>query len=168
MHPVHDVDAILILSLSVAAKRRPADLVEIVTAISLVQGAIPHVLTLADAFARLSACGLILGIDGGYTLSADAQAMLLSQRNKDDHEKKLSRIMEHLADYKCKPGHPAIQVSEEQMLVAIKGYRAASNSSGKSLLTSKPKPKPKPKPAWIPAKELALGKQHLPSKRRKP
>lgn len=163
MHPVHDVDAILILSLSVAAKRRPADLVEIVTAISLVQGAIPHVLTLADAFGRLSACGLIVGVDGGYVLSADAQAMLLSQRNKDDNEKKLSRIMEHLAAYKCKAGHPAIQVSQNQLLAAIKGYRTASNSSGKSLLASKPKPKP----AWIPAKELALGKQHLPSKRRK-
>lgn len=164
MHPVHDVDAILILSLSVAAKRRPADLIEITIATSLAQDVIPAAPLLSAAFARLSACGLIVVIDGGYTLSVDAQAMLASQRKKDNNEQKLSRIRAHLADYKCPGEHPSIQVSQQQLLAASRESRAASNSPVKSLLASKPKPKA----AWIPGKDLALGKQHLPSKRRKP
>jgi hypothetical protein len=163
MHPVHDVDAMLILSLALAAKRRPADLVEIVTAAALTQGAIPAAPLLSDAFARLSACGLVVGSDDGYTLSADGQQMLAGQRNKDDNARKLSRIMEHLAGYKCKGEHPALQVSKEQLHIAAREYRANSNSPGKSLLTSKPKPKP----VWIPKKDLVQGKQHLSSKRRK-
>jgi hypothetical protein len=163
MHPVHDVDAILILSLSVAAKRRPADLVEIVTAISLAQGAIPAAPLLSDVFVRLSACGLIVGIDGGYTLSADAQEMLASRHNKDDNEKMLTLIMEHLTKYKSKGAHPSITVSAEQFLVAVKESRAASIGPVRSLLTSKPKS------AWISKKDLVQGRQHLPStKRRKP
>ena len=164
MHPVHDVDAVLLLSLSVAAKRRPADLVEIVTAIALAQGAIPHVLTLADAFARLSACGLLVETNEGYTLSDVAQKMLASQRKKDDNEKKLSRLKEHLADYRLKGEHPAISISQDQLLAAVQAYQAARKISGRSLLASKPKPKP----AWIPGKDLAQGKQQLPSHRRKP
>ena len=162
MHP--DINATLILSLAMTAKRRPADLPEIAAAISLLQGKVPAVSQLSDAFARLSACGLIVGIDAGYTLSADAQQMLADQRNKDDNEKKVSRIAEHLARYKCKGEHPALQVGPEQLLAAVREHKAASNSPGKNLLASKPKPKP----AWIPKKDLVQGKQHLTSKRRKP
>jgi hypothetical protein len=54
MYPVHDVDAILLLSLSVAAKRRPAELVEIITAIEMMELAIPSETKLSDAFARLT------------------------------------------------------------------------------------------------------------------
>lgn len=165
MHPVHDIDAILLLSLTVAAKRRPADLVEIITAIALAQDEIPNKTRLSDAFTRMSGYGLILGVDGGYTLSADAQAMMASQRTKDDTARKIARLKEHLADYQPKDRHPPIWVSQEQLLAAIQGYKAARNDNyGKNLLASKPKPKP----VWIPTKELVQGKQHLPSKRRKP
>ena len=164
MHPVHEIDAVLILSLSIVAKRRPADLVEIVTATSLTQDTLPAAPLLSGAFARLSACGLVVGIDDSYTLSADAQEMLASQRKNDDNDKKLSRLMEHLARYKCKGEHPALPVSPEQLLVAINEVRTTRNSPGKSLLTSKPRPKP----VWIPKKDLVQGKQHLSSNRRKP
>lgn len=163
MHPVHDVDAILVLSLSVAAKRRPADLLEIVTAISLAQGEIPAVPLLSEALARLSACGLILGSDGGYTLSADAQQMLASLRKNDDNDKQLSSIMAHLAKYQCKGEHAAIEVSPGQLAAAIRECRAASNSPVKSMLSSKPKPKP----VWISKKDLVQGKKHLPSSKRR-
>ncbi len=98
MYPVHDVDAILLLSLSVAAKRRPADLTEIITAIDLAHDAIPSGNKLSDAFARMSAHGLVIEIEGGYALSVDAQEMMISQRKKDDTEKILFRLKEHLAD----------------------------------------------------------------------
>jgi hypothetical protein len=97
MYPVHDVDAILLLSLAVAAKRRPADLIEIATAIDMAQETIPSATKLSDAFARVSAYGLIVEIDGGYALSADAQKMMESQRKKDDNAKHIYRLKEHLA-----------------------------------------------------------------------
>ena len=164
MYPVHDVDAILLLALSVAAKRRPADLTEVIAAIDLAQGPTPSENKLSDAFARLSAYGLIVEIDGGYTLSADAQKMIASQRKNDDTAKKIYRIREHLADYHLNGEHATILIHPEQLLAAIKAYRADKNTSGKSMLSQKPKPKP----VWIPTKDLAQYKGiPFPSKQRK-
>lgn len=162
MHPVYDVDAILLLALSVSAKRRPAELPEIVAAISQ-EGPIPAAAKLVEAFERMSACGLIVASGAGYTLSADAQKMMESQRKKDDSAMKLARLKQHLADYRPKAELPAIQVGLEQFQAATKGHKAASNSPTRNLLASKPRPKA----AWISGKELAEGKQHLTAKRRK-
>ena len=164
MQPVHDVDAILLLSLSVAGKRRPANLDEIITAIDLAQDAIPSAAKLSKSFTMLSAHGLIIESDGGYTLSTDAQEMMSSQRKNDDTAKKLLRLKEHLADYSLKGEHNTIQVSPDQFVAVVKAYQAAKIASNKSMLTQKPKPKS----AWIPTKELVQGTRHLPSKRRKP
>ncbi len=213
MHPVHEVDAILLLSLSVAAKRRPASLAEILAAIDLAYGAIPSAAQLSKSFASLSAHGLIVGIDsnsiskvkqggderttktvhsvrlgvskeanavspmkwnwndGGYTLSADAQKMMESQRKKDDIEKKILRLKEHLADYPLKgEDYPikdenlAVKISPAQLLAAVEAYQTDKRASSRNSLT----PKPKFKPVWIPKKDLDQGRQHLPSKRRKP
>ena len=158
MHPIHDVDAILLLSLSLAAKRRPADLLEIVTAIDLMQGTIPSEIRLSDAFAKLSAHGLVLEADGGYTLSTDAQEMMSGQRKKDDAGKNILRLKELLAAYPRKGKHATIQVTPNQLLAAIQAYRKERNS-GRSWLVDKPKP------AWIPAKELK--DKPLPFRRRK-
>ena len=164
MYPVHDVDAILLLSLSVAAKRRPADLVEIIAAIDLAQSPTPSENKLSDSFARLSTYGLIVEVDGGYALSADAQEMMVSQRKNDDTARKIFRVREHLADYHLNGEHATILIHPDQFLAAIKAYRADKNASGKSLLSQKPKPKP----AWIPTKDLAKYKGiPFPSKRRK-
>ena len=159
MHPVHDVDVILLLSLSVAAKRRPADLAGIVTAIDLAHGAIPSEQKLSDAFARMSACGLIVEIDGGYTLSADAQEMMASQRRNDDSAKKILRLKEGLAAYRPNGEHKAVEMNPELLLAAIQAFRKAK-TAGRSWLIEKPKP------VWIPRKDLVRGKS-LPSKRRK-
>lgn len=160
MHPVHDIDATLLLSLTVAAKRRPAELVEIITAIALAQDEIPNKTKLSDAFTRMSACGLIAEIDGAYTLTADGQAMMASQRAKDDTAKKISRLKEHLADYQPQERHPTIRVGQDQLLAAIQGYKTVRNSPGKKLLVSKPKPKT----VWIPKKDLP--KHPLPARTR--
>ena len=159
MYPVHDVDAMLLLSLSVAAKRRPADLAGIITAIDLAQGMIPSEFKLSDAFARVSAYGLIVEVDGGYTLSEDAQAMMASQRKNDDTAKKMFRLKEHLADYFLKGEHKTILVHPDLLLAAIQAFRKAK-SSGRSWLIDKPKP------VWISKKDLLRGKT-LPFKRRK-
>lgn len=162
MYPVHDVDAILLLSLSLAAKRKPAGLVEIIAAADLAQGAIPSEVKLSDAFARLSAYGLIVEIDGGYTLSADAQQMMASQRKNDDHAKKMYRLKEHLADYHLKGEHKTILVHPDLLLAAIQEYKK-DKTPGKHMLM----PNTKPKPVWIPTKELVKTGKPFPSRRRK-
>jgi len=166
MYPVYDDDAALLLSLTVAAKRRPAALDEIITALAMAQhGEIPAKSKLVDAFARMGVCGLIAEAEGGYTLSAEAQAMMTGQRAKDDSATRLAHLKQQLTNFDPKVKHPSIQVTQEQLLAAIQSYKAAQHShQGKNMQTDKPKSKS----SWIPTKDLVQGKQHLSSKRRKP
>jgi hypothetical protein len=113
----------------------------------------------------MGACGLIAEAEGGYTLSATAQAMMTGQRAKDDRATRLARLKQQLADFESRDKHPGIRVTQEQLLAAIQSYKAAQHSHhGKNIQTNKPKTKTN----WIPTKDLVQGKQHLPSKRRKP
>ncbi|BBI99598.1 hypothetical protein FGKAn22_12910 [Ferrigenium kumadai] len=159
MYPVHDVDAILLLALSLAAKRRPAELVEIVAAADLVNGNIPPETKLSDAFSRLSAYGLISEQEGGYTLSQDAQAMVAMLRKKAETRERIFDIKESLADYRLNGEHQMLQVAPDLLLAAIQAHKKA-RSSGRSWLIEKPKP------VWISKKELVRGKT-LPGRRRK-
>ena len=70
MHPIHDHDPLLFLAVALAAKRRPAELVDVVAAIDLLQIAIPGEQRFIDSFARLAEAGLLLGRDDGLALSA--------------------------------------------------------------------------------------------------
>lgn len=137
MYPVHDVDAILLLSLAVAAKRRPADLIEVATAIALAQETMPSSSKLSDGFARLSAYGLIVELDGGYTLSADAQKMMESQRKKDDHAKRIYRLKEHLADYHLQGEHPTILIHPDNIQAAVDAQLKAKKLGVRNLLMPK-------------------------------
>lgn len=163
MYPVHDVDAILLLSLSVAAKRRPAELAEVIAAIDLIGGPRPNETKLSDAFARLSVYGLILGVDGGYTLSADAQAMIESRHKDDDVRRKIYLIKEHLADYHLKGEHEELWVQGDDILAAVKAYLDAQKTEVKNMQITKPKPKP----VWISKKDLARGAVLPPHKQRR-
>ena len=166
MYPVYDDDAALLLSLTLAAKRRPAALDEIITALAMAQhGEIPAKSKLVDAFARMGVCGLINEAEGGYTLSAEGQALITGQRAKDDSATRLAHLKQQLSIFDPKKRHPSIRVTQEQLLAAIQSYKAAEHShQGKNVQTDKPKLKS----SWIPKKELMQGKQHLSSKRRKP
>jgi hypothetical protein len=138
MYPVHDVDAMLLLSLAVAAKRRPADLIEIATAIDLAQETIPSSNKLSDAFARLSAYGLIVEIDGDYALSEDAQKMMESQRKKDDNAKRIYKLKEHLADYHLAGDeHATAWVHPDKIKAAIDAHLKAKKSGVRNLLMPK-------------------------------
>lgn len=166
MYPVYDLDAALLLSLTVAAKRRPAALDEIITALAMAQhGEIPAKSQLVDAFAHMGVCGLITEAEGGYTLSAAAQALMAGQRLKDDNATRLASLKQQLTDFNPKGKHPSIRVTQEQLLAAIQSYKVAQHShKGKNIQPNKPKTKT----LWIPTKDLVQGKQHLPSKPRKP
>ena len=76
MHPVHDVDALLLLALGLSAKRRPAELVDIMAATDLIQEAIPADAKLIEAFERLSRHGLIVAVESGYRLAKQPKKSL--------------------------------------------------------------------------------------------
>jgi len=140
MYPVHDVDAILLLALSLASKRRPAELVEIIAAADLTLGAIPSEAKLSDSFYRLSEYGLICAQDGGYTLTPNAQQILSGHAKKAESRERIYDIKEHLADYHLDGEHAIILVTAEQITEAIAAHQAVKKGAGKNLLVPKPKP----------------------------
>ncbi|HEY0664486.1 MAG TPA: hypothetical protein VGD24_00280 [Gallionella sp.] len=158
MYPVHDVDAILLLAMSLAAKRRPAELVEIIAAADLSLQAVPTSARMTDSLHRLGSYGLITETPDGYSLTAAAQLMLTGHAKKALPQERIRNIREHLADHNRQGDALDIHVTEKQVDAAIVAHRA--NKQQRSWLT------PKPKPVWISKKDLAKGKT-LPAKRRK-
>lgn len=144
MYPVHDVDAILLLAMSLAAKRRPAELVEIIAAADLTQGAIPPETKLSDSFYRLSEYGLLCEQDGGYALTPDAQQILSGHARKAKSQERIFDIKENLADYHLNGEHAIILLTVEKIAAAVLAHQAAKTSSGKNLLIPKPKPVEEP------------------------
>ena len=139
MYPIHDVDALLLLAMSVASKRRPAELAEIIAATELNQGAIATESKLGEAFHRLSVCGLIVEEGGGYTLTAEAQKVLSGQRRSASSLERIFAIKENLTGFEPVGEHPAILVTAEQLSAAVREYRASGKEAGKNLLVPKPK-----------------------------
>jgi len=145
MYPVHDVDAILLLAMSLAAKRRPAELFEILAAAELTQGALPSESKLMESFYRLSAYGLICEQEGGYTLTPDAQQIVSSRSRKAKTPERVYDIKENLADYNLKGEHTPILLTEEQLGAAMLAHQASKKSTARNLLVPKPKPAEDPK-----------------------
>jgi hypothetical protein len=84
MYPTHDADALLMLAATLATKRRPAELVEVIAAFDLLQEPVPSTGRLIDSIQRLSAHGLLCEVDGGLALSAEGQ-LLMAALPKERH-----------------------------------------------------------------------------------
>lgn len=140
MYPVHDVDAILLLAMSLAAKRRPAELVEIIAAADLTHDAIPAETKLSDSFYRLSEYGLICAQDVWYTLTPDAQLIVSVHAKKAKSQERIHDIKEKLADFHLNGEHAIILMTVEHIAAAIAAHQVTKKSAGKNLLMPKPKP----------------------------
>ncbi len=139
MHPIHDVDVTLLLALSLASKRRSAELFEIMAAAELVHGTMPLEPKLAQAFARLATHGLIREAEGGYALTPEAEIIMAGGSRKADAAKRIMGIKEKLSAYTSQGEHASILVTVEQLSAAIKAYRASGAGAGRNLLVPKPK-----------------------------
>ena len=148
MKQIHDIDTLLLLALGIAAKRRPAELLEIMAAIDFLQGNIPGEAKLSEAFARLSAQGLILAAAEGYQLSPAAEAMVSDLPKKGETEEKLFRVKDNLSTHAASGTAPdALAVSADDIKAAIQAHREAGKGGAKNLLMPKPKPvEDKPRP----------------------
>jgi len=161
MHPVHDTDAVLLMATTLAAKRRPAALLELIAATDLLNGAIPSEEKLAEAFVRLSNCGLLCAVNDAYTLTPAAQKIMTGLRRKADTPERIFEIKEKLAAYEPQGEFATITLSAVQVRHAILAHRIAVKAPGKNLLI------PKPKPAEAEQKPGQRQRKPLPSRRRK-
>jgi len=140
MHPIHDVDAILLLATALSSKRRPAELVEIMAAVELINEAIPSETKLVDAFARLSTHALIGEEGGGFTLTPEAQQIMKGLSRKADKAERIFSIREKLTAYNAAAELAPVVLTVEQLKTAIETHKASGQGAGKNLLVPKPKP----------------------------
>ena len=141
MRPDHDFDATFLLALSLAAKRRPAELVEIVAAFDLVSGEIPIATRFAEAFYRLSQFGLVIEQDGGYTLSPYAMNIVSGHKKNATHEARILAIKQSLNECRLKKDHVLIELKLEQLAPAVREHRASKDDEVKNI-SLKPKAEP--------------------------
>lgn len=156
MHPIHDVDVLLLLALMVAAKRRPAALAEILAAIDLQQGALPSASKLVDAFARLSRAGLVRALAAEFALTPEAEKLLARAQKPAETAARLFAIRERLAGYQppSKPGDaaeasaqsapsapaPPIALDLAVVSAALQAHGVRVPGAAKNVLVPKPKP----------------------------
>ncbi len=140
MTPIHDVDVLLLLATALSAKRRPAELVEIMAAIDLLQGNIPAEAKLSEGIARLAGNGLMIEAGSGLALTPDAQKLVEGPPRKGDAAEHLFLVKNRLSEYKVKGEHAAILIAEEQLTAAMLAHRAAAAGAARNLLVPKPKP----------------------------
>lgn len=140
MQIVHDVDALLFMATLLAAKRRPAELVEIMAAADMVHGSVPAVGKLVESFARLGAAGLLQEVEGGFVLSPAGQELVQELPRKPELQEQLEWITRQLHGYRAGEAAEPIVLAAEQFSVAINAHRAAAQGTGKNLLMPKPRP----------------------------
>ena len=153
MHPIHDVDVLLLMSTALATKRQPAELVEIMAAMHLLHGSIPLDMDVAASFLRLSTECLLAEEAGRYTLTAEGLALLGGVRNKRKAEpaERLLAIRQELAGYRPQAEGQPIHLATEAVGVAIQAHRSFLKAPGRNMLVPKPKAatdRPKPPGQW--------------------
>lgn len=138
MHPVHDIDVVLLLALALSSKRRPAQLAEIVSAAEVVDSVIPSNLQLIESFAKLARHGLIRALEDGFSLTQEAQSVMAIASRSSNTARRIASIKEKLAGYEATTEHPPILLSAKDVSTAILAHRASSKSPGNTLLAPKP------------------------------
>ena len=139
MHPVQEIDAVVLMAASLSSKRRPAKLVEMVAAADLIHGSIPFVEKFGDAIKRLSIIGLIAKTEEGFTLTSIGQKMMANVPKKAGTEELVIAIKLNLADYRPKEDSPPVLLPQEQLSEAIREHKSSRKAPGKNLLMPKPK-----------------------------
>lgn len=140
MQRVNDIDAVLLLAVARASKRRPAELAEIVAAAELVAGDMPDPGKLAEAAARLSTHGLLVAAGGGLALSAEAQQALVGEPAKAEPAARIFWVRDQLSGLRVEAGHAALELTARQIDDAIKVHRTTTAAGPKSVFVPRPKP----------------------------
>lgn len=138
MQSILDVDILLLFALALASKRHPAELVELIAAIDVIEGSVPSERRLLEAFSRLAKRGLICEQAGAYALTPEGQAIMANPSRKVDIDKRIPGIKEKLAGYAATSDTSPIKLTAKQVCTAILAHRATRKLPGKNLLAPKP------------------------------
>ena len=139
MYPIPEVDAVVLLAISMASKRRPAALVDVVAAAALLQGFVIYPDKLGDAIARLSDKDLVQNSDEGLSLTEPAQQMMAGLPRKGEKEDHLAYLLGQLKIHRPQRQYPVIDFSMEALVAAVLEYKEAAKTPGQNLLKPKPK-----------------------------
>lgn len=161
MHPIFDMDVILLMATTLSSKRRPADLLEIVAATQLIQGYAPDEGRLLGAFQRLSSHGLIVAEANGYRLTPPAEAIMATLPRKCETAERIIRIKEELSAYQAAEKIAPLDIEEEQIIAAIQAHKAAEAIAAKNM------PPPNPRAADPDAKRPGQWRKFSDTRRRK-
>jgi len=139
MHPVFDIDAVLLLGLAICSKRRPAQLSEVIAAADLIQGFIPFEHKLGDGLFRLSVHGLVTESEGGYTLTDVSEQMAADVPVKLEPPERIEMMKEILAEFSPKANYASIEFTPEQYKEAVAIHKESKVKVGRNVLMPKPK-----------------------------
>ena len=153
MHPVHDIDVLLLQATALASKRRPAELPEILAAAELILGNIPFEQKIRESFQRLAAHGLVVAADGGITLTPAGQAIMEGVPKKAKAEERVVLIKDMLDAHPSDGELALIEFTSEQVIAAIAAHRNSKAGTGKNLLMPKSETAERnyKRPAWRPS-----------------
>lgn len=140
MYPINDIDAQLLLATLIAAKRRPAELVEIVAAADVLGCPVESGNLWAESFRRCATHGLVAAAEGGYVLTAAGQGLCEKLPKKADTSERVFLVRERLSAYVPAEKSPSVPMSAEQFEEAVTAHAAAASQGGRNLLMPKPKP----------------------------
>jgi hypothetical protein len=139
MRLLPDPDVLILIATSLAAKRRPATLTEIVAAADLIQGCIPYADKLDNAMRWLSNADLISAQEAGYALTPDGEAIMAALPKRAGMEERIAIVQDSLARHSPKRRGSTVELSPEQVASAIREHEAARKLSGQNLAMPKPK-----------------------------
>jgi hypothetical protein len=146
MSPIHDHELLLLLAVSLAAKRRPAEPAAIVAAVELIHGGLPSAAEFAAAFASLDGAGLIAGGDDGVGLTPAAEQLIEALPRRGDSALRLAALRGLLSGYNAATPEIPVVVDASPWLSAIQSHRAAAAGPAANLLMPKPKPETQSRP----------------------
>lgn len=138
MQPIHDIDVVILMAVALAAKRRPAELVEIVAAADLIQGMIPFESKLGGAIASLTYHGLIQVEGEEYTLTPAGLALVSDPPKKVDTPTQLAALREKMASYYPRREHKAVELTVEQLMAAVAAHKKVKKTPAKNMAMPKP------------------------------
>ncbi|MBN9695479.1 MAG: hypothetical protein J0L85_06735 [Zoogloea sp.] len=139
MYPINDIDAQLLLATLIAAKRRPAELVEIVAAADVLGCPVESGNLWAESFRRCATHGLVAAAEGGYVLTAAGQGLCEKLPKKADTSERVFLVRERLSAYVPAEKSPSVPMSAEQFEEAMAAHAATASQGGRNLLMPKPK-----------------------------
>ena len=139
MHPISDTDALFLLATTLASKRRPAELVEIIAGFEPLLEPVPGTSRLIDTIRRLTAHGLVVVEDGRFSLTEAGQQVMVKLPKKTDTAGLVTHLRGKLAAFEASASFPSVHLGQAQVDAAVLAQRAAAKEPGKNLLMPKPK-----------------------------